>query len=187
MSPTTTCLVSIVLAGAASGATLTSRPAYPIPPRPLRMLVEEADFIVTADVKAAGPEVPRENRLFPETKEKVASATIPNGPPPDAVVLHVDQVLKGDPGTRTIAQTNYRMICPEPAKYVVGTRVLAFLDRAEGGRFTTHALSYGAKTLGDAESEKVYVERVKEQQRILVQLSKVRYAGPAGHRPQSHL
>jgi hypothetical protein len=118
--------------------------AYPIPPRPLRLLVSEAEFVVTAHVRAD-----------------------PRPPPPggfaaDAVLLYIDEALKGHPGEKTIRQLNYLMICPAPARYVPNTVVLAFLDRDEDGRFSTHALSYGAKTLRKSDLD-LYVTRVREQ------------------------
>jgi hypothetical protein len=158
-------LLSIVATRPAAGSLAV--PSYPITPRPLRMLVSEAEFIVTARVVAAGEDAKPPDRAFPETDEPVLSATTPNGPPPDVVLLEVDELLKGDPGTRTIRQLNYRTICPAPARYEVGTRVLAFLDRSKkSGDFMTHALSYGAKTLSDDDLA-LYGKRVKEELAIL--------------------
>jgi hypothetical protein len=117
------------------------------------MLVQESEFIVTARVRAADA----------ETKARVLSAENEWMGGYEVVVLEIDGLVKNDPGRTTIEQVNYLLICPAPARYVVGTRVLAFLDRREkGDGFETHALSYGAKTL-DEEGLAVYLERIREQ------------------------
>ena len=130
--------------------------AYPIPPVPLRVLVEKADVIATVVVRRGLHVVPPSELGY------------------EIVELDVEQLLKGDPGRTTIRQFNWFMVCPSPARYVPGHRALAFLDRDPEGAsaaapdgFTTHALSYGSKTL-DAASLALYVERVKEQLAILV-------------------
>lgn len=126
--------------------------AYPIPPEPLRVLIAKADFIVTAQVREA------------DARESAAAAT--NGADLFGTVyvaLDVEKTLKGKLPVGTIVVPNeVGMACPAPARYEVGTRVLAFLDRIQGGGFTTHALSYGAKTLDEA-SLAVYLERIEEQ------------------------
>lgn len=129
--------------------------AYPIPPRPLRLLIAEADLIVTAQVREA------------DARECAAAASI------DAAVfdvryvaLDIEQLLKGALAVRTIVLPHdVGLICPAPARYEVGTRVLAFLDRTERGGFVTHALSYGAKTLDEA-GLIAYRERIEEQLEI---------------------
>lgn len=128
--------------------------AYPISPRPLRRLVEEAEFIVTARVLEADQGT-RERALTPERRQWGGTSV---------VVLEIDGLLKGDPGVSTIEQVVHGGVaCPAPARYAFGTRVLAFLDRGtEPGCFTTHARSYGAKTLGPA-AMAVYQERIREQ------------------------
>lgn len=130
------CAAVGLAAVAVAGSTRTGLPAaYPIPPRPLRMLVEEAEFIVVASVRASDPGI---------------------------VALDFEQVLKGEPSRADAYLLEDHAVCPAPARYVAGTRVLAFLDR----KYATHARSYGAKTL-DEESLVVYVQRVKEQLAIL--------------------
>ncbi len=125
--------------------------AYPIPPRPLRLLVQEAEFIITALVSEADPRT--KERLLRESEEFAR----------DVVVLEIYGLVKNDPGLATIPLVNYGWSCPAPARYRVGTRVLAFLDwSAKNRRFTTHALSYGAKTL-DGDALAVYLDRIREQ------------------------
>ncbi|HET6165167.1 MAG TPA: hypothetical protein VFG37_15965 [Planctomycetota bacterium] len=123
---------------------------YPIEPRPLRRLVSESQFIVTAKVTSPDAKAIRNDQFATD------------------VVLEIDEVLKGKLDTKRIPQTNnLGMICPAPARYDVDTRVLAFLDWEKEYGFTTHALSYGAKALDDA-AMKTYLERVKEELAILV-------------------
>jgi hypothetical protein len=126
---------------------------YPIAPRPLRRLIEEAEFIVTARVREADAETAAELR-----------AGDPWGGG-SVVLLDIERRIQGDPGADTIAQINRGWICPAPAHYEPGTRVLAFLDRSDDGTFETHALSYGAKTL-DEEGMAVYLDRIAEQLEI---------------------
>lgn len=56
------------------------------------------------------------------------------------------------------------MICPAPDMYYENTDVLAFLD-GENGKYSTHALSYGSKTL-NKEGLAVYKDRIQEIQLI---------------------
>lgn len=143
----------LVLASLAACLGGTATPAYPIPPRPLRLLIQESEFIVTARVVAADR---RTSELELDARRRQSGAG-------GVMLLEIDGFVKGDPGRTTIAQVNYGWICPAPARYVAGTRVLAFLDReADGEGFTTHALSYGAKTLDDA-GMALYLERIREQ------------------------
>jgi len=131
--------------------------AYPIPPRPLRLLVQESEFIVTARVREA--EAWRAHQAMTEEERLLGRFPL--------VVLEVEQRVKGDPGVPEIEQKLYPWVCPAPARYVMGTRVLAFLDRSaedEGG-FTTHAFSDGAKTLEDG-ALATYLERIREQLEI---------------------
>lgn len=141
-------LTALVLSLPALGAPR----AYPIPAEPLRVLIAEAEFIVTAQVRETDP---RESAAAATTRADLFGTVY--------VALDVEKTLKGKLPVGTIVVPNeLGMICPEPARYEVGTRVLAFLDRTERGGFTTHALSYGAKTLDDA-GLAVYLERIEEQ------------------------
>jgi hypothetical protein len=135
-------------------AGVAAPPAYPIPPRPLRLLVHQSQFIVTARVREA--EGWRSRRTMTEEERLLGGYAL--------VVLELEDLVKGDPGVVEIEQKLYPWACPAPARYVAGTRVLAFLDRAadDDGEFTTHALSYGAKTLDD-DAMGVYLERIREQ------------------------
>ena len=140
------CLGSALIAAMVVGepASVRSEPfRYPITPRPLRLLVKEAPFIVTARVEAVDPGNVRGYMV-------------------ETVRLEVLECLKNDPATRTIVQSIGQPICPAPPRYRPQTNALVFLERDDEGRFFTYALSYGAKTLGD-EGLEVYVERVREQ------------------------
>jgi len=162
-----TTLVGALLGTFPMPGTGRAAPVYPISPRPLRMLVEESEFILTASVRFPNGEVSPSDTRFPEIDEALRGLTIPAGVAPERVILEVDQILKGDPGTRAIEQLNSKMVCPAPAEYLVGTRVLAFLDRNKKSTgFKTHALSYGSKTL-DEDGLKIYIQRVTEQLAIL--------------------
>lgn len=126
---------------------------YPISPQPLRLLVERSPFIVVAQVREAEPA--KRERVLAEgfvIQERV-------------VVLEIERLVKGDPGVERIEQEVSGAICPAPARYIPGERVLAFLDRSGQG-FSTPARSYGAKVLDDACLE-LYVERIREQLAIL--------------------
>jgi len=144
-----------LLASAAPGEPGARAVAYPIEPVPLRELVEKADVIVTARVGSKQRVELLESSLF-------ASAEL--------VVLKIDDALKGDPGSTMIQLVvDSATLCPSPARYEAGKRVLAFLQREPAGAsewapdgLATCARSYGAKNLDDAGLE-VYVARVKEQ------------------------
>jgi hypothetical protein len=89
---------------------------------------------------------------------------------PDFIVLVVDDVLKGKPGTRKIQMACWTgVICPAPPEFPIGRRILAFLDRADNGwDFLPHAASYSTKTLSDSEDDDdddddVWLVRVREQ------------------------
>lgn len=128
---------------------------YPISPRPLRLLVQQSEFIVIARVREAEP-----NRRELALKEEGAFGD-------RVVVLDIESLVKGDPGVTAIEQVTYSAGCPSPPRYVDGKRVLAFLDRRPGARgFTTPAYSYGVKTLDDA-GLALYLERIREQLAIL--------------------
>jgi hypothetical protein len=139
-------LASLALALTLTGSA-TPR-SYPIPPEPLRVLLARADITVVARVReASARESASGQSLF--TNEYVA--------------LDIERVLKGDPGVGVLVVPHERgFICPAPARYEIGSRVLAFVDRTDSGGFRTHALSYGAKTLEPADLA-VYLQRIAEQ------------------------
>jgi hypothetical protein len=137
-------LVVFVLAGSVYGDD------YPISPRPLRMLVEESQYIITGRVT----EIIELNR-----KEKKTTYT------DHYAVISLVDVLQGkisEKEVRVAFEPN--MVCPLPPTYIPGTNVIAFLDKHKE-EYVTHALSYGAKTVSDSALE-VYKVRIAEIQRI---------------------
>src|SRR5262245_46466377 len=99
--------VSSILAICLGGVSAAG--AYPIPPRPLRLLVHEAEFIVTARVRAADP----------GTEKRLLAAELGAR---GVVVLEIDGLVKGDPGVALIEQVNHGGFCPSPARYVTEKR-----------------------------------------------------------------
>jgi hypothetical protein len=124
--------------------------AYPISPRPLRKLIIESEYIVIAHVVDI-----REKR----SKKK-------NDWEGFVAELMVRDVLQGKLKD-TVLQITYSpyMICPAPAHFEKGTEVLVFLNKTND-RFYVNALSYGAKTLSEADLV-VYTTRIREMQAIL--------------------
>lgn len=125
--------------------------AYPIPSRPLRRLVIDAEFIVVAAVEKTA--------IRHEEKDHWASGM---------ATLRISSILKGHRDAKVISVYFAAFVmCPAPARYVEGKTVLAFLNRRKNGEgYRTYALSYGAKTPDNADM-KVYVARVKELLAIL--------------------
>lgn len=124
--------------------------AYPITPRPLRQLIIESQYIISGKVVSV-TELPAD----PQQNGAQALARI-----------EIIEVFKGNLQQPYIeVPFDLNMICPQPANYEPNTWVMAFLD-FEQGKFDTHALSYGSKTLTPDELQ-VYKERVLEMQNIL--------------------
>jgi hypothetical protein len=93
---------------------------YPISPRTLWELVEEADQIVLADVVEV---------------EELESGD-------SRARLRVREVWLGEELTKLAVTFEPRMICPAPPRYVADKSVLAFLVRS-GDEWRTVGLSYG--------------------------------------------
>ncbi len=126
--------------------------AYPISPRPLRQLVLESPYIIVGFVV-------KTYELKDEKDERSYSRIAKI-----AVIENLQGQLKYD--TIEVVFTP-GMICPSPDRYVDSTFVISFIERdKKSGRFYTHALSYGAKTLEKAEIE-IYKSRISEIQQIL--------------------
>lgn len=125
--------------------------AYPISPRPLRKLIIESEHIVFANVVDIKEDVSGGDPFF-STK----------------AILVINEILQGKIKTDTIhVFFSPGMVCPAPAEYEKGTKVLVFLDDWEqGSGYTTHALSYGSKRLDDL-GYSIYRKRIKEMQEIL--------------------
>jgi len=123
---------------------------YPISPRPLRLLVEESEFVVMAHVREI-----REAKSKKESFDGGAEA-----------ILFLREVLRGKIRDSVISVSfQPLMICPAPAHFEKGTDVIVFLDR-RGKQFFVHALSYGVKTV-TPEVAALYKDRIREMQTIL--------------------
>jgi len=123
--------------------------AYPISPRPLRKLIDESEIIVIADVT------------------KIENVETDNHWGNSKAILVVKNILQGNIKTNTInVYFSSGMICPKPANYYDSTMVIAFLDKRENkDGYSTHALSYGSKTL-DKKGINLYKKRITEMQAI---------------------
>ncbi|MBX9886810.1 MAG: hypothetical protein K2Y30_02620 [Flavobacteriaceae bacterium] len=125
--------------------------AYPISPRPLRQLVSESQYIIVGYVV----------KTFDNKKDKDDWGS-------KIARIAVLQNLQGEIKKDTIEiEFNPNMICPAPARYFDSTFVIAFVDKdKKSGKFQTHALNYGSKTLKKKEIE-IYKQRISEIQQIL--------------------
>ncbi len=123
--------------------------AYPISPRPLRKLIGESEIIVVADVT------------------KIEKVVIDDHWVNSKAILVVKDILQGYLDTNIIhVYFSPGMICPKPAKYCDSTMVIAFLDKRKNkDGYSTHALSYGSKTL-DRKGINLYKKRITEMQTI---------------------
>ncbi|MXN91328.1 hypothetical protein GR160_08810 [Flavobacterium sp. Sd200] len=129
--------------------------SYPISPRPLRKLVIESDAIIVGNViKVYKKETPKKR------KKNISYTNY------SYARIVISEVLQGNVYNDTIEiPFTPNMVCPAPARYYEKTTVLVFLDVTQKG-YTTHALSYGAKTL-DSVGIKIYKSRILEMQDIL--------------------
>lgn len=127
--------------------------AYPIDPRPLRMLIEESRYIVVGFVK----EIVKTDPL-PQSDWNTSKAI---------AIIEVREVLQGKI-RQTIIEVPFSLgiSCPASPDYRDSTLVLVFLDKKDGV-FYTHALSYGAKMLKTVEDLQLYKVRIEEMQLIL--------------------
>lgn len=125
--------------------------AYPISPRPLRKLVTESQYIIVGYVV----------KTFDKKKDKDDWGS-------KVARIEVLENLQGIIQKDTIEiEFNPNMICPAPDRYFDSTYVISFVDRdKKSGKFHTHALNYGAKTLKKEEIE-IYKQRIIEIQQIL--------------------
>lgn len=124
--------------------------AYPIDPRPLRKLIMESEYIIVGHVLDVKQVRQKKNSFGPSA----------------IAVISVREVLKGTIKETTIeVPFNGNFICPAPDRYYKEADVIAFLDK-DDGKYSTHALSYGAKTLTLSDIE-VYKDRILEMQKIL--------------------
>jgi hypothetical protein len=125
--------------------------AYPISPRPLRQLVIESEYIVVGYVV----------KTFDKKNDKNDWGT-------KVAKIAVLENLQGKINKDTIEiEFNPNMICPAPDRYFDSTFVISFIDKdKKSGKFYTHALDYGSKTLKKDEIE-IYKQRISEIQQIL--------------------
>lgn len=126
---------------------------YPISPRPLRKLVMESSVIITGDVVKI---------YTKESKKKKKNISYESY---HYAKIVIRECLQGKVKDDTIeVPFNPNMACPAPPRYYEKTTVLAFLD-VEKGNYSTHALSYGAKTM-DNDGINIYKQRILEIQNI---------------------
>lgn len=124
---------------------------YPISPRPLRMLVSESKHIIVGHVIKVEKVTRKINRKLSSTET--------------FAFIVINERWQGSIKEDTIRiQFEPNMICPAPAMYFENTDVVAFLN-GENGKYSTHALSYGSKTL-DKDGIAIYKERIQEIQLI---------------------
>lgn len=125
--------------------------AYPISPRPLRQLVTESQYIIVGYVV----------KTYDKKKDKDDWGT-------KVARIAVLENLQGKINKDTIEiEFNPNMICPAPDRYFDSTFVISFIDKdKKSGKFYTHALNYGSKTLKKEEIE-IYKKRISEIQQIL--------------------
>lgn len=134
----------------ASLATAAAAPSYPIAPRSLLQLYGDADLIVVARVD-----------------EPCTAHEDPESLWGNCARLEPSEVLAGERPCEPIhVRYTAGLICPAPARYEVGERVLAFLrSDPDEDVLVTCSLSYGTKYLDD-EGLGVYRERIAELARI---------------------
>ena len=125
--------------------------AFPISPRPLRQLVIESQYIIVGYVV----------KTFEKKTDKDDWGT-------KVARIAVLENLQGSIKNDTIEiEFNPNMDCPAPAMYFDSSFVIAFVDKDQkSGKFNTHALNYGSKTLKKDEIE-IYKLRISEMQQIL--------------------
>lgn len=145
MKATLLFIVCIITAQLSSG--------YPIPPQPLRKLILESEFIIAATVLKTGTVQHKKEDSWENSY----------------ALLLVEKQLQGNTVPDTI-KVYYAagMICPAPARYNTGDRIIAFLDRNTDHKnvFSTPALSYGVKSFSSGEDRNIYVNRILEMQEI---------------------
>lgn len=133
--------------------------SYPISPRPLRKLVMESDAIIVGDVIKVYKNEPKIESKKRRKKSNYSSSY-------SIARIVIRETLQGQVNNDTIEITfEPNMICPAPPMYFENSKVLVFLDN-KNGKYDTHALSYGSKTL-DTIGIKVYKDRIQEIQSII--------------------
>jgi hypothetical protein len=127
--------------------------AYPIDPKPLRLLVENSDYIVVGYVKKITQKKVKNRYGSWITKTKA--------------FIQIHEVLQGELEQNSVTiPFEPDMICPLPPKYKEKTRFLVFLSKDLKGRIFTYGLSYGAKELSTYRHLGVYKRLIKDMQTI---------------------
>jgi hypothetical protein len=141
-------LTAMLLISAVPAATA---PSFPIDPASLLQLYGDATVIVVAEVDPCGEHVSDRDSFWEACAQLYPQETLKGSVPREP--LHVRHA----PG----------MICPAPARYSPGERVLAFLRwEPEKEAFFTCSLSYGTK-YPDDDGLAAYRERINEVAAIL--------------------
>lgn len=108
--------------------------AYPISPVTLWDLTREADLVVWAEVEEVAIRAVEEDDAGYDDDEDWLTGT---------AQLRALETWKGPQRVRLTVRYEADLLCPAPAVYLEGERVLAFLERAPDRTWRTVALSYG--------------------------------------------
>lgn len=118
-------------------------------PQPLRLLVEESQCIISGYVV----------KIYPQNKDNPWGSMIAQ--------IAVLEKMQGSISADTIEVIfNNHIVCPAPPRYTANKHVLAFINSDKEGRYYTHALQYGAKTLTLPDIA-IYKARILEIQAII--------------------
>ncbi len=123
----------------------------PIPPRPLRVLIEDSDWIGVARVARTLPIERASERRRWETHESL---------------LELLETWKGEPAGELTVQYAGREGCPEPARFPEGSTAIAFLER-KSDRWTADSMSYASKVITCDAMKVDYAARTSEMLEIL--------------------
>lgn len=151
-------------------ASLPRAEAFPINPRTLWELTEEAELAVWADVE----------EVVAMPRGESDDAENPNPFAGEIARLRVREVWKGSarPDERVEVHFNSGIVCPAPPRYEPGLAVVAFLKRYEGKWFTV-ALSYGTRYPTSNDEADAYRRAVTRAAQAQAQWTQARVAGKA--------
>jgi hypothetical protein len=145
--------LAVVLAGVVLAASASA--PYPIPPVPLRELIEEADLIAIATVREVRHVGDEESMDFDELWYS------------DLAKLEIKAVLAGDLVEEVDVYYCCSLACPAPPRYVPGETSLVFLyENEDRPGWGTCSLSYGQKKVTGSGMRDAYVARIREMQAI---------------------
>ena len=147
--------ITLLLLGALASPALS----YPIEPQTLRTLSRDAELICVARVVSSTLLVLPARDPWPASRRQV-------------VTLEIQLVLKGQQESRWVrVARDVDTVCPRPARYDLGSTVLAFLERAswlerrvprQQPLWSTTALSYGSRRIQGPPLESALVKRTRE-------------------------